>query len=521
MTPPLTHDWGEGHVPRRNLLIAAAMVAVSFVSIAPADAGLLPPPLRTETSLGAAPPPALWVAEGEDLLGGNTRLTDASAHGRAIGRTSTEIFAPNPLGPGSYRVVAQVRGTTAGTRLDLTTGHQMVGSWQVPERWVQVSAVVHQPDAGHPVGVAVYSPPGGAMPSIDVDWIALQATPPGFTVRGTDVLDPGGNKAVLHGVNRMGYHRWTHGGTQFNDGEHEAVHVERWGADVVRIHLNQEYWLTDCPAYEAPHGRMSTYRNVIASEVEAFTSRGVYTILDLHQVGGGLATRCLESAARGLKPMADSKSPEFWRSVAEAMRDNPLVGFDLFNEPHDIDDDTWRDGGVALGPLAYQVTGMQELYEAVRSTGAQNLIFVSGVRWATDIDVAMRRPLNGYGIVLAPHLYCHDNGCTSSTVENALQSAITDRALARHPVLITEFGDDDPSSGEFQQWAVRYAQDRGIGWVAYAWHDNPTDSAGWGLLQSLQPSVPLQHGVLTYPANVAGRPIWDSLAANRAARGYG
>ncbi len=507
-------------MPRRYLLAAVATAVLTVVSIAPADAGLLPPLLGGEPSLDSSPPPALWVAEGEDLVGA-TAVADPTAHGAAFGRTTAEVVAASPLGPGTYRLVARVRAMASGGRLDVTSDHRMVGSWDVPEQWVQVSAVLHQPVAGHPVGIAAYAALDGSVPTVDVDWVALQAAQPGFTVQGTDLLDPGGNKVVLHGVNRMGYHQWTHGGTQFNQGEHESVHVDRWGADIVRIQLNQEYWLANCRAYDTFRSKMSTYREVITSEVREFTRRGIYTILDLHQVGGAVATRCLESPATGLKPMADTRSPEFWRSVAETMRDNPLVGFDLFNEPHDIDDATWKDGGVALGPLAYPTAGMQELYEAVRSIGAQNLIFVSGLEWGTDIDVAVRRPLNGYGIVLAPHLYCHEDGCSSSALNSELQSKITDRARARHPVLVTEFGDDDPSSGEFQQWAIQYAQDRGLGWIAYSWHDNPVGTAGWGLLQSLQPSVPVQPGVLTYPANAAGQPIWDALAANRAARGYG
>lgn len=506
--------------------VGAVLVTAASLGLAPvgqAQAGLLPGLLGAQNpSDTRTPPPALWTEEGEQLAGANSVIADPTASDGRLGRTTSEIFTASPIGEGNYILIARVRGPATGGRLDLTTDHGMVGSWQLPNEWVLVSAVINASGVGQTVGVAAHAASSGRVsPPVDVDWMALQHAEPSYTVRGTSIVDPAGHSVTLEGVNRAGYQRWPHGGTQFNQGEHEAAQVERWGATVVRIQLNQDFWLADCRAYDPYTALMSTYRTIITSEVHEFTSRGVYTILDLHQLsGGGLSTRCLDNPAQGLRPMADSESPDFWRSVATAMRGNPLVGFDLFNEPHDIDDDTWKDGGGSGSLTGIRTVGMQDLYEAVRSTGARNLIFVSGRQWATDIDVAIRRPLNGYGIVLAPHLYCHASTCDAASLSASLGAMVTERALARHPVLITEFGNSDPNSGDFQDWAIKYAQGRGIGWVAYSWQDSAPSSDGYGLFESFDTKVAVGPGVATYAPNNAGTPVWNALSPQRVQRGY-
>ena len=84
-------------------------------------------------------------------------------------------------------------------------------------------------------------------------------------------------------------------------------------------------------------------------------------------------------------------APTFWTSVANAFKGNNAVVFDLFNEPYpdaasNFNNATaaWtclRDGGTCTG-IGYQVAGMQSLVNAVRATGATNVIMVGGL----DLD---------------------------------------------------------------------------------------------------------------------------------------
>src|SRR5581483_7165189 len=121
--------------------------------------------------------------------------------------------------------------------------------------------------------------------------------------------------------------------------------------------------------------------------VHDVTSLGMLVSIDLHL---SAVTPC---GSYGKHALPDSKGVRFWQIVATRYRSNPLVAFDLFNEPHGVTDALWRDGGtVTSGGMRYAGVGMQRLYDTVRGTGATNLVFVSGNRWATTYPTT---PLSG------------------------------------------------------------------------------------------------------------------------------
>jgi hypothetical protein len=139
---------------------------------------------------------------------------------------------------------------------------------------------------------------------------------------------------------------------------------------------------------------------------------------------------------------------------------------------------------------------MQDLYWAVRNTGAQNLIFVSGMNWGADLTPVLSAPLDGYGIVYAAHIYC--SGC-----EGALPVGIDQETLpvsARYPVAVTEFGQQDPTQG-FNARVIDFAEANGLGWMAYVWAG--CDPKEFCLLESWD----------TYLPNVAGQPVYSTLKA--------
>jgi hypothetical protein len=298
----------------------------------------------------------------------------------------------------------------------------------------------------------------------------------------------------------------------------------KWGADVVRLHFNQELWLADCPAGFAGTPTVTTYRAALRSTVDALTSRGFTVLLSLAYTERGQATGCNQPAPPSLKEMADTRSLGLWSSVANAYKDNPRVAFDLYNEPHDISESVWRDGctanlSVPSGAAAatYQAAGMQAMYNAVRATGATNLIYVGGTGWATTTSTLLRAPLDGWGIVASAHLYCNLCPANDPHMPQDWDTYNTTPAvLARFPVVITESGWFQSQDRRFTTTALAWADANADGWMMYAF------AAGADPYCLLQPSATLDlgGGQTTKAPTVVAAPVWNALTSNRATRGY-
>ena len=90
-------------------------------------------------------------------------------------------------------------------------------------------------------------------------------------------------------------------------------------------------------------------------------------------------------SGRQQQPMADlDHAPDFWSSVARAFKNDPALVFDLYNEPHGISWECWRDG--CMLPGGWRTAGMQTLVDAVRSSGARQPIIATGMHWGTDLS---------------------------------------------------------------------------------------------------------------------------------------
>src|SRR5256886_2456244 len=161
--------------------------------------------------------------------------------------------------------------------------------------------------------------------------------------------------------------------------------IASWKANVVRVPLNETCWLGINGVASAYSG--DNYRRAIAAYVALLNRTGLAVILDLHWTAAGTA----KALAQAPMPNRDH-TPDFWRQVAAAYKGNNSVIFDLFNEPFpDNNSDTpeawrcWRDGGTC-GGMSFQAAGMQELVDAVRSTGAANVILLGGVQYSATLS---------------------------------------------------------------------------------------------------------------------------------------
>jgi hypothetical protein len=232
-------------------------------------------------------------------------------------------------------------------------------------------------------------------------------------------------------------------------------------------------------------------------------------LLDLHS---NAITPCGDYSRQ--KQMPDSQSVAFWQFVADRYKSNPLVAFDLYNEPHDVTGTVWRDGGTVTTSVGdYQTPGMQALYDTVRSTGANNLVFVSGNGYATWYPQGYELK-NTKNTVWAVHDYTcptgapeEGNACFPGPGGVLDPSTVLDRWATvgqTSPVMVTEFGYPDRSKGDYVTNVNAYAANHGwVGWNVFVF-DNTTTS-DFDLVKDVGPTWnPAQSGMGVMTAIFAG-----------------
>ncbi|MFD8929036.1 glycoside hydrolase family 5 protein, partial [Streptomyces mirabilis] len=274
--------------------------------------------------------------------------------------------------------------------------------------------------------------------------------------------------------------------------------IADWKANTVRIPLNEECWLglsNIKPEYAGAH-YISAVKDLVA-KVEA---HGMTPLVELHWNHGqytGNSAGCSDVHATCQKPMPDAQySPAFWSSVAGTFKDDQAVAFDLFNEPYpDRATSTtaqawacWKDGGSCPG-IGYEVAGMQDLVDAVRGTGARNLILAGGLAYSNDLSQWLTyKPSDPTGnLVAAFHTY-NFNTCASESCWNSTLAPVA----AQVPLVAGEIGENTCSHG-FVDRAMKWFDDRGLSYLGWTW--NTWDCSSGPSLISDYDGTPTSYGV--------------------------
>jgi endoglucanase len=310
---------------------------------------------------------------------------------------------------------------------------------------------------------------------------------PALRVQGSRLLDAAGRPAELRGVNRMGLEFSCMQGKglaqPFDQGSVDAL--KSWRVNVVRLPLNEQCWLG---IGGEPSG--DAYREGVARHVELLVANDLFVILDLHWSAprGRLAT--------GWDPMPNTDhSALFWSSVAERFKDQDRVIFDLFNEPapnRNESDDTddaaerswrcWRDGAAGgacdttqlRGMAGSDVAGMQSLVDAVRATGATNVIMLGGIQFANTLWSNPRRNWLAYRPVdpldrTVAALHAYDTGWCRTI--SCLRTEVTPIA-AEVPVVMAEIGSESCDTTWLTGFLKWLDQSR-AGYLAWTWNVGP------------------------------------------------
>ncbi len=249
-------------------------------------------------------------------------------------------------------------------------------------------------------------------------------------VVGNRLHDEEGNEVWLQGLNA--------GGLETIASDEQAIRsvvegIENWNSNCVRLPINETYWYGN-GTYQDDGGEF--YRSQVDKAVRLAANRGAYLVIDLHRF-------------RAPKQV----HADFWKDCAARYKDHPAVMFDVFNEPHGISWEVWRNGGFVAqqgkhdesaflseaekkANSGFESVGMQGLVDAVRSTGAKNIIIAGGIWWCNDL----RGVVNGYaledktgnGIMYSWHTYHWHDGWEKKVLPVA----------EKYPIFLGEVGAD-------------------------------------------------------------------------------
>ncbi|NGY63179.1 cellulase family glycosylhydrolase [Lentzea sp. NEAU-D13] len=311
---------------------------------------------------------------------------------------------------------------------------------------------------------------------------------PALRVSGNKLVTAAGETYRLLGVNRAsGEFACVQGKGMWDSGPVDKASVDAmkaWNIRAVRIPLNEDCWLG---LSGSPSG--AAYQQAVKDYVNVLVAGGVNPILDLHWTHGqytGNISACSDVNATCQKPMPSMQhTPTFWTQVATAFKGNNAVVFDLFNEPWPDASNNWsdmaaawrclRDGGTCTG-IEYQVAGMQDLLDAVRATGATNVVMTGGLTWTNDLSQWLAyKPNDPTGNLMASWHSYNFNGCVTVSCWDSQIGAVA----AQVPVHAGEIGQDTCAHDYIDQ-VMTWLDSRRLGYTAWTW--NPWGCSGGNVL---------------------------------------
>lgn len=357
--------------------------------------------------------------------------------------------------------------------------------------------------------------PVGLQPKPLNRWISGALRP--LHVEGNRLMNDIGDVVVLRGINRSGMEyteRGSKGGhfatARLNAGitlANVRQMVIEWGANVLRVPLNQEWVLT-----------RDDYLNDLDRIIEMAAAFGAYTILDLqwfddHRAFGWWnSRRDPKIDANRVPPLPEANSVRMWQLLADRYRRQTAVLYDIFNEPHrpvvDNKDPLNNDTEFIALPVRTDTEWAEQWHawvrrieHAIHTRHGDAVLLVGGWDWSLDLT---RAPVLGStgaplpNVVYSAHVYRLDRSSTrTDTIDKIKALTGGDLLRAKHPVFFGEWGGDatqdkqgvaqpPPWDSEILTWGndlEQYLRSghrftdglwRGIaGWTAWSWLDWP------------------------------------------------
>ncbi|KYQ92326.1 galactose-binding domain-containing protein [Tieghemostelium lacteum] len=294
----------------------------------------------------------------------------------------------------------------------------------------------------------------------------------GLHIKDNHIYNSNGEMIMLRGVNRPGTEYSCVQYAKIFDGpfDEEHIHVIRdWKVNAVRVPLNEDCWLGRHAAESPFFGE--AYREAIQKYIEIFTDNNMAVIIDLHWSSNGtLATQQIAMPSK-------EGAQEFWKQIASIYKSNSRVLFDLYNEPYPFktlewgqDEQAWKCWKDATGcsddpEIPYDASGMQQLIDAVRSTGSDNIILLPGIQYASSVNMFLKYVPNDPAGQLGVSLHSYDfNHCNSEGCWDDFLRPV----YSQYPIVATETGQKDCLYDYLTDF-LHYADVNNIHYLAWSW----------------------------------------------------
>jgi len=274
----------------------------------------------------------------------------------------------------------------------------------------------------------------------------------------------------VHGVDRSGTEYACISGTGYGVGPYNLSSVlamRSWNITSVRIPLNEDCWLdiNVNSTVAAPYSGAG-YRDFIVNYTDLLESQGIRPILVLQMNAPGTNMSNVLTP-----PMADEDhAPAFWASVASTFKNDSLVIFDLFNEPHDISWSCWLNGcfQTHTNP-GWQTAGMQQLLDVVRYSGADTqLVILGGLNYANDLSEWLSNkptdPIGSGELGASFHMY-QNTDCSSALCWNLTFLPILANSI---PLITGEMGEFDCGDSVINSF-FSWANSLSIPYLGWSW----------------------------------------------------
>jgi len=309
---------------------------------------------------------------------------------------------------------------------------------------------------------------------------------------------------------------------------------------IVRIPMSGSCYLYDEDTDTNDH---TVYVDIIDAIVTNFTSNNVAVVLDLHWNCPDSTTlsgcQGAQSASMALKNFGSKPGAvTFWSTISKKYANNPLVFYELFNEP-------W----IGLNQFtAYyagsdKYAGMKEMYDAVRQNDPTGIVIIGGAEgYALDAQsltafwLQYKIDTGSYptNVIYNIHPYQGAGQGLEHSPQSAMRFALALKS-GPGPVIFTEFGQyccggsgnnectggsgscsNHATGDNFVYNIINMGLQYDISWIGWAWRGNNDDYPCGSKPDCQQPDMRSETGQLT-SAEYGGADwstVWKALVAS-------